>query len=249
MGVPTPTKMVEAFAKNAPTGNIPGGKTVPFPVSSQIPLGQPGRASLDDGYTEANMTPIVDGGQPMNGPDTNGVLFLISGPVVSVSAGNIRFPYDGTYATAISGYDKGAQVLDATDPTLFWTSNTNGNSTDPAAGGGPAVWIASRSLYSTSAPTAGTHADNVLPGPSDYFLDVDTTAGAITLNGFVAQRDGQLLVISNTGANLLSLGVAAGTVGNQIRANSGPLDILSNDSLTIKFLKALAGGLGAWVVV
>lgn len=249
MGVPTPTKMVEAFAKNAPIGNVPGGKTVPFPVASQLPLGQPGRASLDDGFTVANMTPLAAAGQPMSGPDLNGAMYLMSTLLVAVSAGVVRFPFDGTFATAVSGYDKGAQVQDATDPTLIWTSNTNGNTTDPAAGGGPAVWIASRPLYSSSAPSAGTHADNVLPGPSDYFLDIDTTAGAITLNGFVAQRDGQVLVISNAGANLLGLGVAAGTVGNQIRANSGPLDTLQNDSLTIKFLKALAGGLGAWVVV
>src|SRR2546421_8671926 len=50
----------------------------------------------------------------------------------------------------------------------------------------------------------GAHADNVLAGPSDFFLDVSTAAGIVTLNGFVAQRDGQKLVISNTGANALN---------------------------------------------
>lgn len=245
MGVPAPTKMVEAFAKNAPTGNIPGGKTVPFPVSSQIPLGQPGRASLDDGYTPANMTPIVNGGQPMNGPDTNGALFLISGPVVSVSAGNIRFPYDGTYATAISGYDKGAQVLDATDSTLFWTSAIAANSTDPAVT--PANWIASRPLYSPSTPSAGTFANNVLPGPSDFILDVDVTAGNVIFQGFVKQRDGQRLTLrkKDASANVLTIAALAGTVGNQVQAVGDFALAQQYASVTIMFNLTANG----WVVV
>lgn len=245
MGVPTPTKMVERFAENATVGNVPGGKTVPFPVASQIPGGNPGRASLNDGYTPANMTPLVSGGTPMSGPDTNGALFLISGPVVSFSAGNLRFTFDSVYAAAIGGYDKGAQVQDATDATLVWTSAVAANSTDPASGGGPAVWIASRPLYSTSAPTAGTHSDNTLPGPSDYFLDVNTAAGAITLDSFVSQRDGQRLYISATGANNLTVGGrTSGTAANNVRA-SAAVTVVQNDTLAIQYNNTIS----RWIFV
>lgn len=235
--------MVEAFAASAPVGNVPGGKTVPFPSASQVAAGFPGRASLDTGFTPANMTPLNDSGIPMGGPDTNGILYLISTTVAAVSAGQLFNVYDGTYAAAIGGYAQGAQVLDATVPLKRWTSAIAANSTDPA--GTPANWISSIPLLSTSAPTAGTHADNVLAGPSDFFLDVSTAAGAITLNGFVAQRDGQKLIISNTGANALVIGYLAGTSANQVRASGTSTTLLQNDSLTIQYVTALT----KWVVV
>ncbi len=238
MSQPAPVKLVEAFAINAASINI----TKPFPVPSQIST-NPGNASLNDGFTPLNMTPITDGGIPPSGADMNGILYLLSTVIAAVSAGQIVYPFDSVYAAAMGGYAAGAQVQDATTASRRWTSYIAANSTDPATT--PANWISSTPILSASAPTVGTHADNVLAGPSDFILDVDTTAGNITLNGFVAQRDGQRLVISNTGASLLSIGVNLGTAANRIRANSGPLDILANDSITIQYCTALT----RWVVV
>lgn len=238
MSQPAPTKLVEAFAINAGPSYI----TKPFPVPSQIST-SPGSASLNDGFTPLNMTPLVEGGIPPSGADMNGILYLLSTIIASVSAGDVYYPFDGTYATAVGGYNKGATVRDAVNLLQRWTSAIVANTTDPAVN--PENWVSSVALRSTSAPTAGTHADNVLPGPSDFFLDIDTTAGNIELDGFVAQRDGQRLVISNTGANALSLGVNLGTVANRVRANSGPLGILQNDSLTIQYCTALL----RWLVV
>lgn len=238
MSVATPTKLVKAFAVNAGPAYI----TDPFPVTSQIGT-SPGRASLNDGFTPLNMTPLANGGIPMSGPDLNGALKLISGISAAVSAGQTFYPFDGTYAAAITGYAAGAVVRDASETYKFWISAIAANATDPATH--PENWISSVPLLSTSAPTVGTHTDNVLPGPSDYFLDVDTSAGVITLNGFVAQRDGQLLTVSNTGANNLNIGVNVGTAANRVRANAGPLTILQNDSLTIQYVLALL----RWVVV
>lgn len=244
MGVPAPTqKLVEAFAQNAPVGNVPGGKTAPFPVASQVTAGFPGRASLNDGFTPANMTPLASGGTPMSGPDTNGGLYVISSPVANLCAGQLYFPFDSVYAAAISGYNKGAVVADAANMLQRWVSAIAANTTDPATT--PGNWISSIPLLSTSAPTAGVHADNVLAGPSDFFLDVNTTAGAVTLNGFVAQRDGQKLVISNTGANALTIGFLAGTAANQVRASGSSGTLLQNDSMTIQYVSALS----RWVVV
>lgn len=230
-GVANPVKMVEAFGINAGPAYI----TAPFPVPSQIST-NPGNASLNDGFTPLNMTPIVDGGIPPSGADMNGILFLISTTVAAVSAGQIYNVYDGTYATAISGYAKGATVRDATNALQRWTA-ANDSPRDPAIH--PEDWISSIYLLSTSAPTIGVHADNVLAGPSDFFLDVNTAAGIITLNGFVAQRDGQKLVISNVGANALNIGFLAGTSANQVRASGGQVTLLQNDSITIQYCSAL----------
>lgn len=239
MGVAAPTKMVEAFGINAGPTYI----TAPFPVASQIPAGQPGNASLNDGFTPLNMTARVDGGIPPSGADMNGILFLISSTVAAVSAGQIYNVFDAVYAAAIGGYAKGAIVADATNPLQFWVSAIAANSTNPATT--PANWISSIPLLSASSPVAGTSSNNVLPGPSDYFLDINTAAGAIELDGFIAQRDGQRLVISNVGVNVLSIGVNLGTAANRLRANAGPLGILPNDSLAIQYVSALS----RWVQV
>lgn len=229
-GVTDPVKMVEAFGINAGPAYI----TAPFPVASQISV-NPGNASLNDGFTPLNMTAIVDGGIPPSGADMNGILFLISSNVAALSAGQLYNAFDATYAGLISGYKIGAIVRDATTAGRTWRSIIDANSTDPATT--PANWISSTPILSTSAPTIGTHADNVLAGPSDFFLDVSTAAGAITLNGFIAQRDGQRLVISNTGASLLTIGLG-GTAANQMR-NSSAITLSQFDSITIQYCTAL----------
>lgn len=236
MGVANPVKMVEAFGINAGPAYI----TSPFPVASQIGTA-PGNASLNDGFTPLNMTPLADGGIPPSGADMNGILFLISSNVAAAAAGQLLNVYDGTYATAIAGYKLGAQILDAASALRRWTAAVN-SPRDPAVH--PEDWVSSTPILSTSAPTIGVHADNVLAGASDFFLDVSTAAGIITLNGFVAQRDGQRLVISNTGANALNIGALAGTAANQVRLSS-TITLLQNDSITIQYCTALT----KWVQV
>lgn len=244
MGVPAVTqKLVEPFAFNAPTGNVAGGKTAPFPVASQVAAGLPGRASLETGFTPANMTPLANGGIPMSGPDTQGALYLISSPVACLTAGQIYYPFDSVYAAAIGGYNAGAVVQDATNPLQHWISLAAANSSDPATT--PAAWVSTVPLHSSPAVAAGTHTDNTLAGASDFFVDIDTTSGNITLNGFVAQRDGQRITVCNTGSNLLILGFLAGTAANQIRANGANVTILQNDSFTIQYCAAIS----RWVAV
>jgi len=242
MSQSAPIKLVEPFAKNAPSTQTPGGKTNPFPVASQIPLGLPGNASLNDGFTPLNMTPLLSGGIPPRGSDMNGILYLYGTIIACVSAGQLVFPYDGTYATAMGGYAVGAQVQDATTPLQCWTAAV-ASPRDPAVH--PEDWISNIALLSTSAPSAGTHSDNVLPGPSDYFLDVNTAAGAITLDSFVAQRDGQRLYVSATGANVLNVGGrTGGTVANNVRASSA-VTVVQNDTVTLQYSNAI----GRWVIV
>lgn len=99
-------------------------------------------------------------------------------------------------------------------------------------------------VWETIEPAAGTITDFALPGPQNYIYDIDTTLGDVEIDGVEAQRDGQEVTYCNVGPNRLKLGVALGSAGNQIRANAGPLAILRNDNLTIRYVEAIL----QWIV-
>src|ERR1700747_809698 len=181
-GQPTPPRLVEPFANSAPTctqaAPVPGGKTSPFPVPSQQTVLN-GAASLTDGFVPLNM--IEPGGTPPFGQDMNGILFIVSAWAAFFAAG--QYPvYDATLQTAMGGYGLGARVQQAANSAAFWTSTVNGNMTHPDTGG--AGWISSVPLYSNAALTGVN--DVVLPGPSDYDIDVSASGGAISHTRFAA---------------------------------------------------------------
>ena len=235
-GAPTPKRIVEAFAKNAVAPFI----TDPVPVASQTGI-TPGRASYDDGFVPLNMTPKTSGGIPPFGSDLNGILKAISSWCAALQAGQLA-SFDATAEAAFGGYQKGAILRGVTNLDQFWVSNVDANTDDPDVT--PTNWVSSRPLYSAAA-LSGTN-NVVLPGASDFYIDVDTTAGNITYTGFVAQRDGQRVTFSNVGANLLTLAALSGssTGPRQIRAATD-LSLIQNQSLTIQY----STGLGKWLVV
>lgn len=105
--------------------------------------------------------------------------------------------------------------------------------------------LATTPQYVALAPAAGTYNDVVLPGALDYIYDINTTAGNVIYTGFVAQRDGQRLTFSRTGANALSFTALAGSgAANQIRT-SGSLGVAQNDSITFQY----SAGAGKWLVI
>jgi hypothetical protein len=233
------TKMVEPFALNAPTDGSPGGKTVPFPVPSQIPLGSPGAASLTDGFTPLNMTALSSGGIPMSGLDLNGILYLMSTTIAALNAGLAFLPYDSVFQTAIGGYPIGAKVQQAADSNAIWTSTTAANVTDPDTGG--AGWLSSKTLYSAAALTGVN--DVVLPGPSDYIIDVAT---AKNFTGFVAQRDDQKITFCQTTSGTVQFtSLATSAAGNQLRIPPAGIALSQYDSYTIQYNATLA----KWVPV
>lgn len=245
-GQPTPPRILEAFAKNAPdctpAAPIAGGRTNPLPVASQIGI-TPGAASLDDGFTAQNMTDPAAGGIPPWGIDMNGILYLVSSWVAYLAAGQLP-GYDATLQTAIGGYAKGSVLQQAANTLAKWVSAIDANMSDPDTT--PATWVSSVPLYFTSAPAAGTVNNVVLQGASDYVWDVDTTAGALTITGFVAQRDGQKLFITTTGANLLTFSAlnAGSGAANRIRL---PADVSSLQNQTYVF--QYSTGAGKWILV
>lgn len=232
-GVATPDQITEAFGINQVS-----------PYINVIPLttGTPGAASYDGGFPPATMTDPGLGGVPPSGADMNGILKAVSSWCAALQAGQNPPVFSGAVSTAISGYKLGAMLASASHTGRFYVNFLNGNTHDPDSV--ITGWMSTVPLYATSAPTSGTHTDNVLPGFSDYILDYDTTAGAVTLDGFVAQRDGQRITINCTGANNLTIGAGTGASGNQLRASSGST-LVQNDSITIQYCTAIT----AWVVV
>lgn len=240
MSTIVPPSVVEPFC----SGGTAGTDYTVIPVPSQVAV-SPELASYTTGFPQATRLPKTSGGIPPRGKDMNGILRAISAHTAWVAAGG-RYPFNADVITVSTGYPVGAVLQSAADPTLFFLNlvANNTNNPDSVLTG----WVALTPQYSASAPTTGIHADNVLPGPSDYFLDISTAAGVVTLNGFVSQRNGQCVVITNTGANALTIGNNTGTAGNQVRASS-VTTLLQNDSMTIQYVKAINSGAGAWVVV
>lgn len=242
-GQPTPPIIVEAFALNAPTctpaAPVAGGKTAPFPSASQIAV-TPGAASLNDGFPPLTMTLESIGGVPPFGVDMNGILYVLSAWAAFLGAGQLP-QYSATLQTAMTGYAQGAVLAKAAAPWQTWTSIVSGNVTDPDTGG--AGWVSSTPLYSSAALSGSNNV--VLPGPSDYVIDVDTTAGPKSYTGFVAQRDGQKITFRNvgTGTNLLTLQALNGgsSAANQI-FGSADISAVLHDSITIQY----SSGAGQW---
>lgn len=245
-GVVTPVHIiVEPFGKNAaalpPTD--PGAATLPIPVPTQIAV-LVGAVSFDDGFPAATMVdPETEGGVPPYGQDMNGILYTITQYGAMLQAGQ-RCSWNADAAAAFGGYKIGAQLASITTPGRVWENILDGNALDPDVD--PTGWAALDPLTAASAPAAGVINDLVLPGASDFALDIDTTLGNVDITGFVAQRNGQVLYLSNTGPNLLQ--AMANNVGsaaaNRVRAATD-LGVVQNQTLTIKWFS----GLTRWLVV
>jgi hypothetical protein len=245
-GQPAPPLFLEAFASNAPVctpaSPIVGGKTVPLPTASQIGVIN-GAASLNDGFPPLTMTSPLAGGAPPFGVDMNGILYLLSAHIAALQAGQ-PYQWNSVLEAAMHGYAIGSMLQQANDLLQFWINSVDGNNTDPDLGGGG--WYSTKPLYAASALAAGATNNLVLPGLSDYYLDLSTAAGNANITGFVAQRDGQQLYITNTGANALVINAlnAGSAAGNQIRAATN-IGIIQNETACFKY----STGAGKWLVV
>lgn len=221
---------------------VPADITLPVPVPSQAGI-LIGAASFEDGFPPTTRTDPTGGGSPPYGQDFNGILYMMSAYCAMLQAGQI-VPYSAEASAIFFGYAVGAQVKSLATSGLIWTNVVDGNTSDPDVDDGG--WSASVPLYGTDAPAAGTFNNVVLPGASDFFLDVDTTAGNVTQTGFVAQRNGQRLTITNTGANLYTLDSLTGSsAANQVRGIPGGVTLVQNQSVSIQY----SSDIGKWVAV
>lgn len=184
-----PSKIVLPFANG-------GGKNT-IPVASQIGVTD-GAASWTDGFPPLTRTPKAAGGVPPAGLDMNGVLNATSA-ICRWTVTGAGYTYDSTFAADanIGGYPKAARVA-RTDGAGYWINTTDGNTTDPEAGG--AGWYPDFTAGATSI-TMGS--SNVTLTPLQYGKQVIIITGTLSanVNLIFPALVAQWTVINNTSGN------------------------------------------------
>jgi len=163
-----PSKIVLPFANG-------GGKNT-IPVASQIGVTD-GAASWTDGFPPLTRTPKAAGGVPPAGLDMNGVLNATSA-ICRWTVTGAGYTYDSTFAADanIGGYPKAARVA-RTDGAGYWINTTDGNTTDPEAGG--AGWYPD---FTVGAAAVTMTSSNVTLTPLQYGKQVIIITGTLTAN-------------------------------------------------------------------
>ena len=128
------------------------------------------------------------------------------------------------------------------------TVNAGGKTLSFKAGSGGGGTLSGYVSY-IAAAGASNNVNPVGFGPTIHLLDVDTSAGAANFTGLIAGADGQQLVLSVTGANLLTLNAAntGSTAANRFRA-AADLTLLQNGSFNLVYYGA-STGVNRWVIV
>lgn len=239
-GAPTPTVIVEAFATN-------GAKNSPIPVPDP---GSSGTASFDQGFPALTMQPLASGGVPPSGKDMNGILFMISAYCAALQGGQLCY-WDSDFSDFNSGYRVGA-LLASTGNNGFWFNLLDGNTNDPDSDSTGWLFFSPATggvgYVSDAIPAGAT--DDWAPtdfGPSTAFLDIDTTAGAATLNGLVAGANGQRVTCTPTGVNPLTVPPNAGSsvAANRFRTVAGGITYAQNQSFVIEY----STGVSRWLLI
>jgi hypothetical protein len=159
-----PAKFQEYWAQNA------GGAYILIPPVAPNPT--PGGASFDQGFPPANMTL---GGIPPFGQYFNGIIQLETKWSQWFQAGG-PIAYDSTFQSQISGYPLGARVGSTNVTGRYWTSTTDGNTTNPDTGG--TGWLGSQDLVvpATGAQLQFTNTSLLTLAPKN--------GGLLWVNGF-----------------------------------------------------------------
>lgn len=236
----TPTLIPLPFAS--------GGGRNTIPEASQLP-GNPGGASLTDGFPPATRTPIVAGGIPPSGLDMNGILFLLSAPIRWQQAGGL-YAFSSSFAadTNVGGYPAGAELMSA-DLQGTWISLNDNNTDNPDTGAGT-KWIPGRAYGVTA--LAGLSNANVTLTPAQAAKNKITLAGTLTGNIQIIlptwTRD--WTVVNNTsGAFTITVKTAAGTgvvlaAGQQKVTGDGTNIIQATESIAAATIATQAAQLG-----
>lgn len=241
MSMIVPPSVVEPFCADGTAGT---DYTV-IPVPTQIAV-SPELASFSTGFPPATRLAKTAGGIPPRGKDMNGILRMATAHTAWVAAGG-RYPFNSDVVSIRGGYPVGAVIQSNTNPLQCFLNMVANNTNDPNSV--LTGWVSSIPIYSASTVAGGTYTDQTLPGRSDYILDINTSTGNVTFNGFVAQRDGQRVTVNAVGAGNITFGFLAGTPGNQIRASGASGSIVQNDSFTLQYCQSINSGQGAWLVI
>lgn len=214
MGAPQPQFIPAAFAIAAAA---PNRNVIPSaPVTTQ-------RASFDLGFPPLTMTPRVAGGEPMLGPDMNGILYMMSSHTFYQQSGQ-PYRWSAGVAAAITGYAPGT-VLGSTDGVTLWLNLVNGNMSDPDAGG--AGWVAMYSYgFTTLAPSVG---GTVVLTPAEASRPVIVVSGALAANLQIVLPNSfrRWLIVNTTSGGFTTTAKTAAGGGVQIPQGgfNGPTEV------------------------
>lgn len=162
-----PDRITKPFAVNGPKNTIA--------VNSSPTSESNGVATFEKGFPSITMQPLSAGGIPPSGKDMNGILYDISSQQQWQNAG-LQYGFDADFATAISGYPKGAAVL-SSDQTGYWINTVEDNQVSPEGEGenrSLTGWVPG-SFYGNAAVTINT-ADR-------WLTDLEAAKPRIVLTG------------------------------------------------------------------
>jgi len=222
MPQPTPPLLLQAFAKNAASQYIQN----PIPVSTV----DTDRASLDLGFPPLTMTEIFAGGKPPWGQDMNGILYMLSADTAARQAGQTPV-YNSTLASAMGGYATGA-VVSMADGSGLWFNLTNGNTTDPDAGGAGWVPLHSYGYTTVSGLTGGTVTLSQAQARRNVIILTGGLVGNLTIV-LPAWLKSWLIVNNTTGGfttTIRSAAGGAGTVNVPQGGFSAPVEVYGDGS-------------------
>lgn len=234
MGTPTPPSLVEAFCTNGVNGV--DYNTIPIPTQVGV---SPELASFSTGFPPATRTPRNLGGIPPRGKDMNGILRMISAHTAWLAAGG-SYTFNPDVVTYQSGYNVGAVIRSAIDPTRYYLNQSANNQNDPDVDAtGWKAFTPFDTPLDTQAQNIAAGAQTVVVSESTGFLDLTPNAGNTTLTDITGGSVGQIVVVSNLHASN-SLTIQAGST---IRM-AGNLTLLQNGSISFRRRTA-----GQWVAL
>ncbi|MCR2776575.1 gp53-like domain-containing protein [Enterobacter kobei] len=217
-----PARILKAFGLNGLKNTIP--------TDSSTSTDNNGVATFDKGFPPITMQPLSAGGIPPSGKDMNGILYALSLKEQWADAG-MSYPFNSDFATAISGYPKGAVLLNS-QQSGKWLNLTDGNSTSPESLTGASTgWVPLDNYGVTN--IAGLAATNVTLSSLQAAKERIVLTGTLTSNIaiiFPAWMASWTVVNNCTGAFTVTCRTAS---GSGITAATGTTEKIYCDGVNI----------------
>lgn len=128
----TPSRITKAFGVN--------GLRNAIATDSSTATDSNGVATFEKGFPEVTMQPLSAGGIPPSGKDFNGVFYSTTLQQQWYNAG-MTYPFNSSFAEAVSGYPKGA-IVPSSALSGQWLNLNEANSTAPESSTGASTgWV------------------------------------------------------------------------------------------------------------
>jgi hypothetical protein len=209
------------------------GEVRTVPDNSQIGIVN-GAASLETGFPPLNRTPVDSGGVPPSIRDMNEILRRLSNIDRWLCAGG-GFTHDSTYATAISGYPKGAKLV-RDDGYGYWLNTADNNTSDPDSNGISGGWIPVQEAGTAEIDVTG-FTSNITLTPEQYGKKTIVVFGSLSANidlifpASTGEFSTEWTIINATDTSSFALRAVAGT-GINTFLNGGMIKVSNHGGMT-----------------